>query len=267
MTSTDTFTPSHRGGSGTPLVLLHGFTDTWRTWELVLPALEAQHDVFAPTLPGHAGGAPIPDDPSIENLLDIVEAQLDEAGIEKAHIAGNSLGGYLALHLAARGRAESVVGLAPAGGWAVGDESYFAVLDNFVNLKQMVVGALPHVEAMVASPEGRRAATQLITVAYEHIPADLVAHQVRGVAGCEVDPFIEYVKREGWSLDAAAITCPVRIAWGTNDLILPPGVADVRFHTEWLPQAEYVTLENVGHLPQLDVPEQAAATILEAIAG
>ena len=41
------FTPSHRGGSGLPLVLLHGFLDTWRTWELVLPALERRHDVLA----------------------------------------------------------------------------------------------------------------------------------------------------------------------------------------------------------------------------
>jgi pimeloyl-ACP methyl ester carboxylesterase len=46
------FTPSHRGGSGSPLVCLHGFLDTWRTWELVLPMLERSHDVLAPTLPG-----------------------------------------------------------------------------------------------------------------------------------------------------------------------------------------------------------------------
>ncbi len=49
------FTPSHRGGSGTPMLCLHGFTGTWRMWELVLPALERHHDVLAPTLLGHAG--------------------------------------------------------------------------------------------------------------------------------------------------------------------------------------------------------------------
>src|SRR5215208_598205 len=54
-----TFAPSHRGGSGPPLVCLHGFLDTWRTWQLVLPALERRHDVLAPTLGGHAGGPPI----------------------------------------------------------------------------------------------------------------------------------------------------------------------------------------------------------------
>jgi pimeloyl-ACP methyl ester carboxylesterase len=56
------FTPQHRGGSGPPLVCLHGFTDTWRTWELVLPELERHHDVLAPTLLGHAGGPAIDGD-------------------------------------------------------------------------------------------------------------------------------------------------------------------------------------------------------------
>jgi pimeloyl-ACP methyl ester carboxylesterase len=50
------FTASHRGGFGAPLVYLHGFGDTWRTWELVLPMLERHHDALAPTLAGHAGG-------------------------------------------------------------------------------------------------------------------------------------------------------------------------------------------------------------------
>ena len=81
---------------------LHGFTDTWRTWELVLPALERRHEVFAPTLPGHAGGrrwatAPRP------AVLDTLERMMDDAGLRTARIVGNSLGGYLALQLAARG--------------------------------------------------------------------------------------------------------------------------------------------------------------------
>jgi pimeloyl-ACP methyl ester carboxylesterase len=96
-------TSFHRGGSGTPLVCLHGFLDTWRTWELVLPSLERHHDVLAPTLPGHAGGPPPPTE-----IADAVERAMDDAGLETAHIVGNSLGGYLALQLAARGRASSV---------------------------------------------------------------------------------------------------------------------------------------------------------------
>ena len=110
------FTAAHRGGSGPPLLLLHGFTDTWRTWELVLPALERRHEVFAPTLAGHAGGPRIEGEVGDASIADAVERAMDELGWASAHIAGNSLGGYVALQLAARGRARSVVALAPAGG-------------------------------------------------------------------------------------------------------------------------------------------------------
>ena len=100
-----TFTPSHRGGSGPPLVCLHGFTDTWRMWELVLPALERRHDVLAPTLLGHAGGPALDGEVSGALVADAVERAMDEAGFATAHIVGNSLGGFVALQLAARGRA------------------------------------------------------------------------------------------------------------------------------------------------------------------
>src|SRR5215211_3287480 len=118
------FTPAHGGGSGEPLVLLHGFLDTWRIWELVLPALERRHDVLAPTLAGHAGGPPIEGPLTASSVPDAVERAMDAAGFDDAHLVGNSLGGYVALQLAARGRARTVVALAPAGGWAQGDESY-----------------------------------------------------------------------------------------------------------------------------------------------
>ena len=82
---------------------LHGFADTWRTWELVLPALERRHDVLAVTLAGHAGGPPIEGDVGDDTLADAVERAMDEAGFGIAHLAGNSLGGHVALQLAARG--------------------------------------------------------------------------------------------------------------------------------------------------------------------
>src|SRR3712207_9541585 len=99
------FTPAHRGGEGPPLVCLHGFTDTWRTWELVLPALERRHDVLALTLPGHAGGPPLEGEVSADAVVDAVERAMDEAGFETAHLVGNSLGGYLALRAAGLGKA------------------------------------------------------------------------------------------------------------------------------------------------------------------
>ena len=248
------FTPSHRGGSGSPMVCLHGFTDTWRTWELVLPALEREHDVLAPTLPAHAGGPPMEGDVSDELIIDAVERAMDEAGFETAHLVGNSLGGYAALRLAARGRARSVVAFAPAGGWAVGDPAAHEVLANFVAVYEQLKPLAPQAEQIVSTPEGRRLATALTTTNFEHIPAELLAHQIVGVTRCDVLPLVEYAGREGFDLDAEKIECPVRIlAW--------PSFA-VRFREEWLPSAEYVELDGIGHCPQLDVPLEAAQLAL-----
>jgi pimeloyl-ACP methyl ester carboxylesterase len=258
-----TFTPSHRGGAGTPLVLLHGFTDTWRTWDLVLPQLERHHDVLAPTLVGHAGGPPL-DQPVTKDLLpEAIERAMDEAGFATAHIVGNSLGGYLALQLAARGRAESVVALAPAGGWANEDESYKETLEFFPRLKEQVKAIAPQVDALLDSTQGRRMATLYTTTNFEHIPVELLAHQTRAVAACEgTEPMVEYALREGYDLDAEQITCPVRIVWGTEDKLLPWPSAAVRYRTDWLPHADWVELDGIGHCPQLDVPLETAQLIL-----
>lgn len=264
---TPAVTPSHRGGSGETMVLLHGFTDTWRTWELVLPILERRYDVFAPTLPGHAGGPPLPAgfDPAV--ITDGLEQILDDAGIDTAHIVGNSLGGFAAFRLAERGRARSVVALAPAGGWAEGDSAAEEPLDFFRGAQKLIEAAAPHADAIVASSAGRRRATEFMTVNYEHIPAELLAHQLRGVADCSAAAaFIEHALTYDWAIDAGRISCPVRVIWGTADRILRWPRAAARFH-EALGDADWVVLENVGHLPQLDVPERTAQAILEFVGG
>jgi pimeloyl-ACP methyl ester carboxylesterase len=258
-----TFTPSHRGGSGSPLVCLHGFTDTWRVWELVLPALERRHDVLAPTLAGHAGGPPIDGAAAGAALADAVERAMDEAGFETAHLAGNSLGGYVALQLAARGRARTVVALAPAGGWARDDDSYRDLLAQQSAMVAQAKAAAPHARSVLASREGRRRATQLTARNFDHIPAELLAHQLLGIARCDAAlELIENARGEGWPLDPGAVTCPVRVVWGTEDRLLPWPSAAARFREDWLPHADWVELDGVGHCPQLDVPLETAQLIL-----
>jgi pimeloyl-ACP methyl ester carboxylesterase len=257
-----TFTASHRGGSGSPLVCLHGFTDTWRTWELVLPALERRHDVLAPTLAGHAGGPKMAGDVSDALIVDAIEAAMDEAGFATAHLVGNSLGGYVALQLAARGRAESVVALAPAGGWAKDDASFRDTLKFFTVMQQLLRTAAPQAESILSTPDGRRRATEFSVTNFEHIPAELLVHQMVGAAACDAAvPLIEYALSEGWNLDAERIKCPVRVVWGTDDRLLPWPAAAARYREDWLPQADWVELEGIGHCPQLDVPLETAELI------
>ncbi len=256
------FTAAHRGGAGSPLVCLHGFLDTWRTWELVLPRLERRHDVLAPTLAGHAGGPPLAG-PLTESVLpDAVEQAMDAAGFTTAHIVGNSLGGYVALQLAARGRARSVVAFAPAGGWATGAPAQRQILARQRELQAATGAAAAQAEAIVATPAGRRRATALITVHYEHIPAELLAHLLRGVAGAHgARAMIDFAETSDYPLDAERVTCPVRFAWGTEDAILSWPAAAARWRAQF-PAAEWIVLDDLGHCPQIDTPLEAAELIL-----
>jgi pimeloyl-ACP methyl ester carboxylesterase len=215
------------------------------------------------TLPGHAGGAVLEEDTSVEAAVAAIERALDEIGWPRAHLVGNSLGGYLGLQLAARGRALTVVALAPAGGWPAGDRSFEALLDRQRELHAMAQGVAPQAELLLGSEAGRRRATRLITNRFEHIPAELLAHQLRGVAACPAAlAMIEQARRANWTLAADRVTCPVRILWGTADQLLPWPAAATRFQREWLPHAEWVVLDDVGHCPQLDVPLETAHLIL-----
>jgi pimeloyl-ACP methyl ester carboxylesterase len=245
-------------------VCLHGFMDTWRTWELVLPALERRHDVLAPTLPGHAGGPRIegPITPTVG--VDAVERAMDAAGFETAHVVGNSLGGFVALQLAERGRAATVTALAPAGGWARGDESYRELLAAQASMHEQLRQVAPHAPAYLASREGRRRATEYLTTSFEHIPVDLLAHLMLGVAACSAAPaMIEHAGRVGWPLRPEKIACPLRFVWGTADRLLEWPSAAVRFRTDWFPHADWIELDGVGHAPQLDVPLETAQLVLD----
>ena len=254
----------HRGGAGPPLLCLHGFLDTWRSWELILPALERRHDVLALTLPGHAGGTPLGDDVSEAAVVDGVERALDAARWARAHLVGNSLGGWVALQLAARRRAETVVALAPAGGWASDDELFVeGLLAQQRELHRASRQAASRAELLLALREGRRLATRLITTNYEHIPTELLVHQLRGVAACPAaEAMIDDGRHREWRLDAERIDCPVRMVWGTEDRLLPWPRAAERFRHEWLVHADWVVLDGAGHSPQLDVPLETAQLIL-----
>jgi pimeloyl-ACP methyl ester carboxylesterase len=247
-----------------PLVLLHGFTDIPRTWELAMGSLERRFDVLAPALAGHAGGPRITAPVTADTLPDAVERALDAAGLETAHLVGNSLGGFVALQLAARGRARTVTALAPAGGWARGDESYRETLQHFVTMRDGLRGAAPSADAIMRSDKGRRNATTFTTVNFQHIPGALLADQLRGVVACSgLDALVAYATEHGYHLDAGAIDCPVRIVWGTADRLLPYPSTAARFRHDWLPHADWIILDDVGHCPQLDVPTETAALIVD----
>lgn len=243
---------------------LHGFMETWHAWSLALPALERRHEVLAPTLPGHAGGPPPAGPAGVDALLDGVEAAMDAAGFDLAHVAGTSLGGHLALRLAERGRARSVVAFAPAGGWAPGDaDGPRDVLDAQARLRAELRAAGPGAAAgLLADPAGRRRLTRDLTERSDHLPPGLLARLVAGVAGCDAaEAMIAAARRDGWPLAPERIGCPVRVVWGARDRLLPWPAAAAGLRAR-LPHADWVVLDDVGHAVQLDVPLEAAQLVL-----
>jgi pimeloyl-ACP methyl ester carboxylesterase len=104
------------------LVLLHGGGASGGAWQDVIPLVSGHHAVYAPTAPGHRGGPPVQRRPATAtDLVDWAERYLDEQGLQRPHLAGHSMGGYLAIELARRGRAATVCAFAPGGFWASGD--------------------------------------------------------------------------------------------------------------------------------------------------
>lgn len=258
---------SHREGSGEPMVLIHGITDTWRSWELIQPTLAREHDTLAVTLLGHSGGRGLGDDGEVvlADLVDEVERDMDAAGFETAHLVGNSLGGWVVLELAARGRARSVVALSPAGGWEHGNPwaifSYYELLAS-----QWFLDRLGERASLLASRPGlRKIALGNLVSDPAAVPAPLAAALIRGAGDCPAAvPLLSESRAKGYP-DLDEIDCPVRIVWGSKDRLLPLKHVSDRFR-RLLPEAEWIEIPGAGHLPQIDHPERTAELILEVSA-
>lgn len=257
--------PRHRTGSGDPLVLLHGFTNTWRVWLPVIPTLAERFEVVVPTLGGHCGADPWKQgaEPTVSALADLVEQELDNAGIETAHVAGNSLGGWLALEVAKRGRARSVVALAPAGGWKRGDEGEERRLKGFFHRTHKLTSlSYPRARGLVTRPRLRRLMFRDVMEHGERMKPGDALHMMQGVVECSIFfDFIETVLRDGPAVDLDRISCPVLIAWPEKDKIFPYERYAETFDT--VPGVEVVRLDGCGHVPMWDDPDLVARTIAD----
>jgi pimeloyl-ACP methyl ester carboxylesterase len=246
-------------------VLLHGFACSWRIWKPVLPALEGHHDVLALTLPGHHGGPPWPEgaEVNISLLADGVERQLDAQGVSYAHISGNSLGGWLALELARRGRARSVIALSPGGGWRAAED----VQRTARTVGQIVrfgSRSVPLLRGPLMAPQARRALMSPIMERGDRVGIGRMLQMFADAGGCTIlERFVEATTREGpFTGEMSHVQCPVRIAWAQNDRILTPDRYG-RPLLDRVPGAEFVVMPGVGHVPMYDDPTLVAATILE----
>jgi pimeloyl-ACP methyl ester carboxylesterase len=251
---------SHRGGSGEPLVLVHGLGHTWRGWKPMLPLLERSFDVLAPDLPGFGRSAALPDGvaPTAEALADAVEREMDAAGFATAHVAGNSLGGWIALELARRGRARSVVALAPSGLELPPERAYVISLNEGMRLRAKA--AAPVAGAIACHRLSRAAVLGPMRTRPWRVPAEDAAAEIRDFGR---SPGFQPTIR--WTIAARAasglrdIDVPARVCFGTRDVMLGAFTAP-RFAAA-IPSADLVPLPGCGHVPMIDDPARVAQAI------
>ena len=257
----------YRAGEGEPVVLLHGFTAHWRHWKPVLADLVARYEVIAPTLSGHNGGPPYPSGLALAKLADAgdsLERHLDELGVGTAHFVGNSMGGALALELAKRGRARSVVALSPGGGWEPGSGEPERIARFFARQMRIVRASRRQIPRLMRRPGTRRLAMRDIMRHGELIsPADAVDISLDPL-GCTVvgDVLSSLRAGRGHVEELDHVAAPTLIAWAELDRILPLATCSARFRRE-VPNAEFRVLPRVGHVPMWDNTRLIVRTITE----
>jgi pimeloyl-ACP methyl ester carboxylesterase len=252
----------HRGGSGQPLVLVHGLGLSWRSWQPVLHALEDHHDVVAIDLPGFGESRPLPAGtaPTPTGLADAVEAELDRLGLDTPALVGNSLGGWVALELARRGRAARAVVISPSGLESPPERALVIALNELMRLRARF-GA-PLGQWLTAPALARVMLFGGLRSQPWRLSPDAAAGDLRDFAyspGFQSTLSSTVATRVAMWL--GEIQVPVRVAFGMLDLML--GVFTAPRFAAAIPRADLVPLPGVGHVPMLDDPELVARTILD----
>ena len=252
-------------------MLIHGIGHHWRAWEPVIDLLAEHHDVIAIDLPGF-GRSPAPaENRGMPSAVEALAAYFAEAGLDRPHVAGNSLGGAIALELAAAGHARSVTALSPAG---------FATPAQLRRALRVLRGhrlgaftPTPVLKVFYRTGFGRSFSFGWLVrdpgvLTAERALADTLA--LRGGKG--FNAVARHGREYAFTANPGAFGpgadspegVPVTVAWGSRDRILLP-VQALRAR-ERLPAARHVTLDGCGHVPMSDDPPLVAGVILQTTA-
>nr|WP_314543029.1 alpha/beta fold hydrolase [uncultured Massilia sp.] len=241
------------------IVFLHGALNDHTVWAPITPALAARGwPVLAPDLPAHApapGPAPGPALASVEAMADWLLAQLDGAGIERALLAGHSMGSLVALEAAAR-RPERIAGLALLGStWpmAVSDALLAGARDDEPAAIEMVA-QWSHSDAGRDAADGTRALMRQLA---QRDPAAHLLHT--DLHACNA--------YANGAAAAASVRCPVLFVQGSQDRMTPPRKAKTL--TDAISHGRIVTVD-AGHAlmaEQSDAVLEALAAFAAEVAG
>lgn len=247
------------------MLLLHPFLLSQAVWEQVAQRLAdtGRYEVFAPTMASH-NGRPRAGTWFLSSavLADHVERQMDELGWDSAHIVGNSLGGWVAFELERRGRARSVTGIAPAGGWTRWSPAKFEVIIKFVMGIPLLALAWLFGPRVMRLPFSRRLATYAISASPDGVSDAELLGCIDDVAHCPayLQLLVKALLLCGLR-ELAENAVPAHLVICGKDRIIPAPRYSRHFTTH-LPDDHRVTvLDNVGHVPMFEAPARVTALI------
>ena len=218
-------------GRGTPVVLVHGLSGSWRWWRDTLAALAERHRVLLVDLPGF--GSVRSRRLALPEAAEWLAVWLAAAGLERPALVGHSMGGLVCAQVAARhpGAAGALVLVSPAG---------------VPSGRSFAGHALPLFAAFRQAPMRFRGL--LVVDAFRAGPRTVV-QAARELLAEDVRP------------DLRSVDVPTLLVWGERDPVLPPALAD-----EWsreLPHAPLAMLPEAGHVPMVDRPAELTAAVVE----
>ncbi len=243
-------------------MLLHGIGSHHHVWAPVIGHLEARRDVIAVDLPGFGDSPTLPAgvEPTPAALADAVSGLLDELGLDAPDVGGNSLGGWIALELARRGRVRAAVALSPAGFWTARERAY--AVRTLTAARRSARLLLGRVDALARSAAFRHAGTWTFAAHGERQPPEAYAAALRNLAASPGwDATLDAMTRVHFT-GGADVPTSATVAWGEHDRLLLPRQAERARRAA--PRARHLWLRGCGHVPTWDDPAQVAEVVLSS---
>jgi pimeloyl-ACP methyl ester carboxylesterase len=255
-------------GSGEPILLLHPFMMSQNVWHDVAPKLAdtGRYEVFAPTMLGHNGAPRGPFFLSSGSLADYVEYQLDQLGWGTAHIVGNSLGGWVAFELERRGRARTLTGIAPAGGWRHFTPAKFEIVGKFLAGLPLWLLTRALGPRVLSLPLSRQLAYLPISAREAGLSETDLIDIIDDVAHCPA--YYQLLAKSltlPGLLELAQTRTPTHLVICGKDRVLPSPRFTRQFTGQLPANTKVTTLDGVGHIPMFEAPDRIASLILDFV--
>jgi pimeloyl-ACP methyl ester carboxylesterase len=252
-------------GQGPALVFIHGLSGCWQNWLENIPHFARSHRVIAMDLPGF-GESPLPAEKiSIKGYAAVVDALLDQLGIDRAVVVGNSMGGFIGAELAIEfsTRVDRLV-LVSAAGLTTMERHNDRVLAGLRQIDNVLAfsaaWAATRSDALSRRPRLRKALMLAVAAHPDRLPAPLIAQQVRGSGKPGFMDALEALGTYPLEDRLERIEIPTLIVWGAKDWLVPVRDAK-RFERAIGPNAHRIVYDDTGHVAMLERPARFNADV------